>query len=109
MGLPERLLLSRRQANLNQLELARRSSVSNSYISDIENGRISNVGLEVIEVLARALEVPPQWLAGWGDDSLLSSEVEELDEEVKKLIDVYQQLDSKQKSLLIEMAKLLKG
>ncbi len=105
----ERLLLSRRLANLDQVELARRADVSNGYISDIERRKVSNVGIEVIESLAKALGVPPQWLAGWGDDSLLSSEVEKLDEESRKLIDVYEQLDNKQKALLIEMAKLLKG
>lgn len=108
--LAERLLLSRRQAGFKQKELARRANISNSYISDIENKRITNVGVEIIEALAKALEISPTWLAGWGDDSLLSleqEEREELDEETRRLVEILKQLDRDRKETLLHIANLL--
>ena len=49
--LATRLLLSRRDLGLDQLELASRSGVSNSYISDLKRGRARNVGVDVFCVV----------------------------------------------------------
>jgi transcriptional regulator with XRE-family HTH domain len=54
----ERLLLARRHSGLDQKELGRRANVSNTYISDLERGRVTNPGIEIIFALAEALGVP---------------------------------------------------
>lgn len=54
----ERLLLARRHSGLDQKELGRRANVSNTYISDLERGRVTNPGIEVIYALAEALGIP---------------------------------------------------
>jgi transcriptional regulator with XRE-family HTH domain len=71
----ERLLLARRHSGLDQKELGRRASVSNTYISDLERGRVTNPGIEVVFSLAEALNVPVVDLLG------IEVDIPELDEE----------------------------
>lgn len=66
--LSTRLLLLRRDLHLNQEDLAAKSGISRPYISDLERGRITNAGVEVVEALASALQIEPAYLAGWSDD-----------------------------------------
>lgn len=68
--LAERVLLHRRQLDLDQDELARRSSIDRSYISAIERQRKQNPTIEVVEALALALGLRPEYLVGWTDDPL---------------------------------------
>lgn len=114
LTLAQRLLLSRRDLNWNQEEVADKSNVSRTYISDIERGRISNVGLEVIGALAQALGVSPGYLAGWEENPLagISEDKEEeetlqLTEEEEVLLAAVRQLDSQKIKLLMGIVKLL--
>lgn len=62
MKLGERIKKTRRYKGLSQSQLARAAGISNDYMSRIELGKVSNVGIEVIESLAKALEVSPSSL-----------------------------------------------
>lgn len=111
-SLADRLLMSRRYSGINQRELSRQSGVSNSYISDVENGRVTNVGIEFIEALSKTLDVPPAWLAGWVDDSALSEgfdneDDKKLSEEFRRLLDVFEKLTDDQRTTLLGIASLL--
>jgi len=66
--LSQRLLISRKQLNLNQQDVARRANVNRSYISDLETGRITNPTVSVIERIASAIQVQPQYLTCWSDN-----------------------------------------
>jgi transcriptional regulator with XRE-family HTH domain len=68
--LGQRLLLSRRDLDLDQIELAAKSGVSNTYISDLERGRTRNVSVDVVLSLADALGVSIQYLLGLTEDPL---------------------------------------
>lgn len=68
--LADRLLLHRRQLDLDQEELARRAEVDRSYISSLERGRKRNPSVDLVEALARALGIRPEYLAGWTEDPL---------------------------------------
>ncbi len=68
--LGNRVLLGRRDLQLDQEELARESGVSRSRISEIERGKATNVGVDAIYGLARALDVTVAYLLGLTDDSL---------------------------------------
>ncbi len=65
-----RILLSRRDLNLNQDALAAAVGVSQAYISGIERDKITNPTLEVVEGLAAALGVSPAYLLGLSDNPL---------------------------------------
>jgi len=72
--LAQRLLLSRRDLGWRQEDLANKSGVSRTYISEIERGRISNVGVEHIFALAAALDVPVTFLLGLSEASAPETE-----------------------------------
>jgi len=62
-----RVLLARRDLDINQDELARRIGVSRPFISDIERGKTTNVGMETVFALADALGVRAAYLFGVSD------------------------------------------
>jgi len=103
--LAQRLLLSRRELDLDQKELGKRAGVSNSYISDIERGRITNVGIEVLSSLAASLEVSPEYLAGWQEDPLnrIPDEDERVLSEERPL---YQVFSDEERALIEDVRKL---
>jgi transcriptional regulator with XRE-family HTH domain len=67
-SLAHRLLIARRDLHWNQDDLAQRSGVSRQYISALETNQVLNPTIQVISALAKALDVPPSYLAGWIDD-----------------------------------------
>lgn len=64
-----RLLLSRRDLDLNQDQLAALAKVSRAYISDLERAKVVNPTVDVVEALAKALDVRPEYLLGWSEDA----------------------------------------
>lgn len=117
-----RLLLLRRDLDLNQDELAARSSVSRNYISDLERGKVTNPGIEIVEALARALGVRPEYILGWSDDSLGEDQPASLAEgrvvyqvaspaeyrQVQELLDLWQELTPEDQRMILDMAQRLR-
>ena len=66
----ERLLLERRRLDVNQDDLATRANVNRAYISNLERGHAENPSVAVVEAIAKALGVKPEYLLGWTDDPL---------------------------------------
>ena len=48
---------AREQRGLSQMDLAERSGVSQTYISDLESGRMRNPTISVVQKLEKALRV----------------------------------------------------
>ena len=76
LTMAQRILLCRRDLDWKQEELSAKSGISRTYISEVERGQITNVGIEVIEALAKALGVSPSYLIGWEEYDRLKSEKE---------------------------------
>jgi transcriptional regulator with XRE-family HTH domain len=68
--LGNRVLLGRRELQLDQDELARKSGVSRSRISEIERGKGTNIGIDAVYGLAKALDVTVPYLLGLTEDAL---------------------------------------
>lgn len=117
--LADRLLLMRRELDLNQEELALRSGVDSSYISSLERKRRDNPSLDVVEALAAVLGVRPEYLVGWTDDTLgegdtISSRSEgrvvyqAMDpgeyRAMQELIDIWPELNDEDRRFLIDLA-----
>ena len=73
LSLGDRVLLSRRDLDMSQDDLARSANVSRSYIKSIELGQVTNVGLDAITRIASALHVSLAYLMGMSDDPLSES------------------------------------
>lgn len=114
--LSQRLLLSRRDLGIEQKELASASGVSNSYISDLERGKVANVGVETVFTLANALGISPAYLLGLTDNPLqgISDEDDSVSSSLPvtspgtELLGIYQSLSSSNQSLLLTIAQRLK-
>jgi transcriptional regulator with XRE-family HTH domain len=123
--LGKRVMMSRYDLNVNQLELSDRSGVSNTYISDIERGRARKVGVDVVFALAEALQVNPAYLLGLTDAPSGESDVRVMkemageyvtvdvdsDEErrlVRSLMDEFNALPRRAQQAAIEMVRLLR-
>jgi len=69
-ALANRVLLSRRDLDWDQKQLADQSGVSRPYISQIERSRKTNISVDVLFALAEALGVTVPYLLGLTDDPL---------------------------------------
>lgn len=121
--LAQRLLLSRRDLDITQIDLAQRAgNVSAAYISDLERNKVTNPTIEVIETLATALGVRPEYLMGWSDDPLGESRPASIGEGrvvyqvgspseyrvVQDLLDVFSELTPEAQRLLLQLAEQLR-
>lgn len=70
MTLGEKVLISRRDLDLTQAELADLAGISRSHVANIENERVTNIGTDVVRNLAAALRVSQGYLMGLTDDPL---------------------------------------
>jgi transcriptional regulator with XRE-family HTH domain len=118
--LGKRVLLSRRDLNIDQRELSRRSGVSATYISKIERGHVHNVTIEVVFKLASGLGLSPGYLLGLTDiplddpgtplqatESTLTFEIRdwELRRTVQELIAILVELAPEDRKLVFDMAE----
>lgn len=62
--------MSRDDLGMTQEELAARTGISRTYVTNIERGRADNVGIRIIESLADALGVTVNYLLGLSDNPL---------------------------------------
>lgn len=114
--LGDRVHMERRTLRINQDELARRSGVSRTYISEIENYAVTNPTVEVIINLAAALGVSPAYLLGW-TDAPLSGEAAVIGEEripytvdprIQELIDLYEDLDAPTQQIALDIIRTIR-
>ena len=79
--LGRRLHLSRLDLSLQQKEVAAIAGISNTYLSELENGKAKTVTLERLTPLAKALNVSVAYLLGETADPLLGQADDQLSEE----------------------------
>lgn len=112
-----RVLLSRRDLQWSQEELAKASGISRGHVSKIERGDTTNITVDVAFALADALGVSRAYIIGLVDDpyggikdsELQGEERQQLDALAKEFLSVFQQLsDDKQKTLL-NLARMLRS
>lgn len=120
--LANRLLLSRRELDVTQEDLAARAgNVSPAYVSSLERGKVTNPTVEVLEALAQVLGVDPAYLAGWSDDALGEDKpgnvaegrvVAQLDDAAaakaaQELLELWSELGAEDRRLLTDLAQRL--
>ena len=122
MSLGTRLMLLRRESGLRQEDLAEISGVSQAYIAKIERGRVTNVGIEYIELLAKALDVRVAYLLGLSDVVVDEEDEEELlgtkeaqnsynatttDPTTRELLELIEGMDTAQRRQMVDVARVL--
>ena len=114
--LADRLLLSRRDVDITQEDLAEQAgNVSAAYISSLERGKVTNPSVEVISALAAALGVSPAYLLGWTDAPLPGdlaiaegAAVYTVNPAIQAMIDLYEDLDPANQSIALEIINTLR-
>lgn len=103
MTLAEQIKRRRKALHKTQDDIAKIVNVTKQTIQKYENGIISNIPSDKIELLARALECSPAYLMGW-EDAEPSSKETICDSLVSDFLDLSE--EDQQKA--IEYVKLLK-
>ena len=123
--LASRVLMSRRDLDLDQKQLSEQSGVSRPYISQIERARKTNVSVDVLFSLADALGVTVQYLLGLSDDPLGEGSEKVLREQsgdyvvfevesgedrriIQKLIDQFLSLTPRSQRLAFEYLRMMR-
>lgn len=94
----ERLRATRRERRLTQAQLAKRLDSDASYVARLETGVIASPGLESLQRIADALDVPVSVLAG-GEVGKAA--------DVERTISAYPGLDDEAKRMLIRTFRAL--
>lgn len=87
----KRILDRKEELNLSYQDLSDRTGLSKSTLQRYTTGDIGNLGLDKLELLAKALEVSPSYLMGWEDlqeEDKQSEKVQILAREAGDLSDV---------------------
>lgn len=58
----ERIKERRKALQLTQVALAQEVGISQSYLSELETGKITEIGSQALRPLAKALQVSSDWL-----------------------------------------------
>lgn len=107
MTIGEKIKDLRKLNNLTQVELAKKSNISRSYLADIEKDRY-NASLETLKSIAHSLDVPVSTFLDEEienkerDYSLTNKEQKNIDSEAKKILDELSISFSKNKDMLTE-------
>lgn len=83
----DRLKQLRIDRDITQAELANLLGISPQAVYKYENGIVTNIPLDKIQVLADFFFVSPAYLAGWDDDPSPGSETADLAEQLSHLSD----------------------
>ena len=115
--LADRLLLSRRDVDITQEDLAEQAgNVSPAYVSSLERGKVTNPTVDVVTALAGALGVSPAYLLGWSDIPLPgeANTIAEghipytVDPRIQELIDLYEDLDAPTQQIALDLIRTIR-
>lgn len=119
MKIGERIKHNRESLKITQDELGAACGTSKQTIFKYENGIITNIPLDKIEKISKALNVSPAYLMGWEEDKKQSTtgNIDEnastpvfqtKDERAARLMNLYQQLTPEnQETILAVMRGML--
>lgn len=96
--LSNRIKKRREELGLSYTDISNATGLSRSTLLRYENGRIKNIPVDRVEILARVLKMNPIQMMGWDMDL----EVEELSENEKLLISNFRELNIKGKNKVKE-------
>ena len=103
MTIGEKIRYLRIKNNLPQESLAKSLNTTKQAIYKYENGIVTNIPLDKIEILANVLNTTPSYLMGWEDTE--STQDEDLTESEQALLDLFRQVPEDQQALVLSMIR----
>lgn len=111
--LARRIREERLRSHLTQEELGERAGTGRSLIATLESGKVESTGTEGLKKIADALEVRPDYLAGWTDISVYESEGDlewmTIQARMREMLALLEQLPKEDRELVLQMARRLRG
>lgn len=113
----ERIAARRKEIGLTQVDLAEAIGESKQTIYKYETGIVTNIPLDKLEAIAKALKCPPEELAGWTISASKADLVEEgahaspeeLTPTQQRAMDLIKTMSDDDLRKFISMGEILKG
>jgi transcriptional regulator with XRE-family HTH domain len=109
MNIGEKIRFMRVKNGLSQEALAKSLKTTKQAIYKYENGIVTNIPLEKIEILSTILNTTPAYLMGWEEAESPSPEEPELSEGELELIELFRTIPEDQQSLVLSMIRAAVG
>ncbi|MDB2091420.1 MULTISPECIES: helix-turn-helix domain-containing protein [Clostridium] len=93
----------RKEKGLSLSKLAEMAQISKSYLSDLENEKKENPSVEILEKIARVLEVPVSQLF---DHEESSDNLDEMEEDMKILFSKVKNLSKENRKKVLKMMEI---
>jgi len=104
--LKEKIRMLRQRRGMTQTQLAEASGVNSSTISRIENGLVSQVTVDTLLRVARALEVPVDYLLS-DRDAMVPNDLVRVDTTAQYILRRYEQLSARGREQLKSFVRFL--
>lgn len=103
----DRIKSRRDELDMTLDEVAAKVGVSKSTIQRYENGLIGRIKLPVIESIADALWISPDWLVGVSEEKTADPKVDGLSPLEARLLDMFRQFSDDQKEMILAQIEFL--
>ena len=103
----KRITLRREELGASMEEIAQKVGVHKSTIQRYEAGSIQRIKLPVVESIASALSVPPEWLIGLSEEKTAAPKDDGLSPLEARLMELVRRLTDDQKQMLLAQIELL--
>lgn len=107
MGLGEKIKFSRENAGLTQEELGKKCGTTKQTIFKYETGVVTNIPIDRLEMIAKAVNVSAAWLLGWEVEQPTVSDG--LSDVQRALIEFAKSLTEEQAVLALRVLKSIAG
>lgn len=92
MSLGDKIRIARENSGLTQEELGKMCGTTKQTIYKYETGKVTNIPLDRLELIAKSVGVTAASLMGWEDKTNQPIESDELSEAETQLIDLFRKL-----------------
>lgn len=105
MTLGDKIRIARENSELTQEELGKRCGTTKQTIYKYETGKVTNIPLDRLEMIAQSVGVTAASLMGWDDNAKQPTESDGLSETKRNLIKFAETLTDEQAGLALRVLK----
>lgn len=107
MTVGERIKIARKEAGLTQDEVAKRIGTTRQAIYKYENGIVTNIPLDKLELIANGLGCSSAWLMGWTEkQNGQSIDDNKLSDADKKILELFHKVPLDKREAVIQMIEV---